>query len=207
MEYTVIAIIYADGTTQYIAIGGNGQPLDPQPDLSNAVPCPVDTTGDGAQCCPDYSTATLQSAGNATLTQIEADIVNLQTELQAVNTSLSTIIALLVGQAPQVQYKTVQGIVGTGGNLANPFVLPANCVSVQVIPLAVNPTNLALFTTAQLLGNTVKDDYSNTVTLAVLSSWKVERRQLANGAYQPVGGNIEVAATTGGSVFIIYETT
>jgi len=206
MQYTVIAIIYADGTTQYIAIDGAGQPLDPQPDLTNAIPCPTDSgtdTGGGSnppECCPDYSTATLQTQIAALQTTANSTLANVLTVLQNILLNVSAPVA-------PTPYRVLHGIVGTGGTLPNPFTLPANCISVEVIPLAVNPTNLNVYNAATLLGNKLTDDGGTALTLAVLSSWKAERRQLTGGAWQTIGGNIKIEATAGGSIFVIYETT
>lgn len=203
MQYTVIAIIYADGTTQYIAIDGNGQPLDPQPDLTNAIACPTEATdtapADPAQCCPDYSTASLQ-------TQIASLQTNANNTLSSMYVALQAILTQLSAPVSPTPYKIVHGIVGTGGTLSNSFTLPLNCISAEVVPLAVNPVTLAPYNAATLLGNKIKDDAGNIVTLAVLSSWKAERRQLTGGAWQQIGGTIQIEATTGGSIFVIYET-
>jgi len=207
MQYTVLAIQYADGSVQYIAIDGNGQPLDPQPDLSNAIPCPVETTPTGTgECCPDYSTATLQLLGNTQLNNANATLTAIQTAIGNLNTVSINILQALTNVVAQQQYRVQHGIVGAGGTLPNPFTLPTDTISVEVVPLAVHPDTLALFNNAQLLGNTVSDDSGITVKLAALSNWKAGRRQTSGGAFMPIGGVIQVAAATGGSIFVIYET-
>lgn len=207
MQYTVLAIQYADGSVQYIAIDGSGQPLDPQPDLSNAVPCPVETTGTGTgECCPDYSTATLQLLGNTQLSNANTTLSAIQAAIGTLNTVAFNILQAVSQTIAQQTYRVQHGIVGAGGTLPNPFTLPPDVISVEVIPLAVHPDTLAFFNQAQLLGNTVTDDGGTTLKLAALSNWKAGRRQLSGGAFMPIGGTIQIAATAGGSVFVIYET-
>lgn len=204
MQYTVIAIIYADGTTQYIAIDSTGQPLDPQPDLSSATVCPAEVVTDtginGSSCCPDYSTAANQIQALVLQAANNSAIASVYSTLQAILAGISTPVL------PQT-YRVLHGFIGVGGTLPNPFILPTNVISVEVVPLRSKPTDLTPFTAAEILGNTVTDDAGNIITLAVLSSWKVGRRQIRGGNFQTIGGTISISAATGGSIFVIYETT
>jgi hypothetical protein len=211
-QYTVIAIIYADGSVQYIAIDGNGQPLSPQPNLSNAIPCPTQGGGGGnggngnGDCCEDYSTATLQTQANNLQQTANTTLNTISSTLSSNSTTLNNILSALTTPPIPQPYRTLHGIVGAGGTLPNPFTLPPDAISVEIVPLSAHPDTLAVFSQAQLLGNIVTDDAGSTIRLAALRGWKVERRQMLFGAYLPIGGNIQVAATTGGSVFVIYET-